>query len=418
MILMGFRGNIPDIFSIGIANALVIFGIAMEMFALQCYDGKIRKRVLYAMVSVAALFSLIFIFAYSDIGYIRILTAAVPLSFFSFLVTVSFIFYRHQSKFSQFIGILYLAYGGSHIVRAISAYNNPSYVFVESVNWIELTFLITSGIVLFLGAMGYLLLLNEAQEVNILNKNRKLNELNITKDKFFSIIAHDLRGPIGALNNMGKVLLDQHGQITEEDREQLINAVNESSGIALDLLNNLLYWAQSESGQLKVNATTFRPTDLLSRAALIFKESANLKHIKLKTPPRSQDVAYADMEMIDTVIRNLFSNAIKFTPENGEISAGFDKKNGAIEIWVKDNGVGMDETVLTNLFRLDSDYSTKGTNMESGSGLGLKLCKEFVEKNHGNIWVSSIPGEGSKFTFSLQTNPGNNGHSRVVESLV
>lgn len=416
LLLLGLRGNISDIVSISVGNSILIFGVGMELFALQCYDGMLRKNVFNGMISLAIAMCLAFFIWDTSQGYVRIILIAIPLAVFSLIVAISFIFYRSKSKFSKFIGILYLAYGIAHIFRALTAYINPNYTFIESSNWVEISFLITSAIVTFLGAMGFLLLLKEKQEMSILEANDQLNELNITKDKFFSIIAHDLRGPIGALNNMGQLLLDQHGQITDEDREELINAVNESSGIALDLLNNLLYWAQSESGQLKVNITKFRPTDLLSRAALIFREAANLKHIKINVPSRSSEIAYADMEMIDTVVRNLFSNAIKFTPENGEISAGFDMKEDGIQIWVKDSGVGMDKEVLAKLFRLDSDHSTKGTNMESGSGLGLKLCKEFVEKNHGDIWVTSEVGHGSKFCFTLHTTPNFNGHSKKTET--
>ena len=418
LITVSLRGQVSDFLSIGFANAIVFLAMAFEMYSFLSIDGKFRKNLAYAVFGGTFFICLLFLLNMYSPDSLRVIIAAIPGVIFSASTGLYLMFLAKDSKFSKLIGLFYLLLGLMYVARAISVWGDISFTFMVTSSWIESVFFMVNALIVVVGTIGFVLILKEQQEFKILENNNELNELNATKDKFFSIIAHDLRGPIGALNNMGKVLLDQHGEITNEDREELINAVIESSGIALDLLNNLLYWAQSESGNLKVNTTKFRPTDLLTRAALIFKEAANLKDIKLTVPRRSDTAAWADMEMIDTVVRNLFSNAIKFTPNHGEIKAGFEVKDDHIEMYVKDSGVGMTDDIQAKLFRLDSDYTTKGTNMESGSGLGLKLCKEFVEKNNGKIWVVSGPGKGSTFRFTLNRATNEPASSKIEKAVL
>ncbi len=401
--LIAARGYISDLFSLTLANPIAIFALGLEAYSFTVIDGKFKRRLLILMMLASSVFSVLFVLISSQPDNIRIIFGSIPGLTFTLFAAVHLLIFKRQYKLSKLVAAFYVLLGVAYVVRLVNATVDENIEFLMSSNWVEPMFFITNNLVLVVGSIGYVLIMKEGQEYEILEKNRNLNELNATKDKFFSIIAHDLRGPIGALNNMGKVLLDQHGELTNEDREDLISAVNESSGLALGLLNNLLYWAQSESGKLQVNITQFRPTDLLTRASLIFREAAHLKNITIEVPERSNETATADMEMIDTVIRNLFSNAVKFTPEHGRIVAGYRVISDELfEIFVKDSGVGMSPEVQSQLFKLDSNFTSRGTNQERGSGLGLKLCKEFVEKNGGIIGVSSKPGVGTTFKFTLR----------------
>lgn len=237
-------------------------------------------------------------------------------------------------------------------------------------------------------------------------KNTELEQINITKDKFFSIIAHDLRSPLSALIAFGQVLLERHKNIPADYREVLINNINESSKKTFNLLTNLLQWAKSESGRLSIKPTDLILHDIVLKNLLLQQEFFDAKNLELKNNIDDSLHVFADRNMLDTVVRNLLSNALKFTPESGLITINAKKTSDAIiEISICDTGVGMPETVLDKLFDTHSLYTTRGTNSEGGTGLGLKLCKEFIEKNGGQIWVESKVGEGTVFSFTLPEVP-------------
>ncbi len=228
-----------------------------------------------------------------------------------------------------------------------------------------------------------------------------LKELNATKDKFFSIIAHDLKGPFNSILGFSSIL-------NEKVRDRQYDGVAKYSGIiyqsasrAMDLLVNLLEWSRTQTGKIQYNPEYFDLLNLLIEVQALLRDSAKPKAITINiTGPGSISV-YADKPMISAVLRNLVSNSIKFTGTGGAILISIKEYEYKIEVSVLDNGIGIPKEEIDKLFRIDESFSTPGTENERGTGLGLILCKEFIDKHNGIIWAESGMEKGSKFCFTL-----------------
>ncbi len=228
-----------------------------------------------------------------------------------------------------------------------------------------------------------------------------LHELNTTKDKLFSIIGHDLINPFQALLGLAQLLHDHTLEITHEDRKKYCHLINLSAHNLHNLLQNLLQWTSVQTGKLKFEPVEFNLFTKAEETISLMKASAEKKGIILTNEVNKEILGNADPNLFSTILRNLISNAIKFTPSGGLIRIRSSEDENIAQIEVTDNGTGIPEHHLDKLFDLEKTFSTKGTSEEEGSGLGLILCKEFVEKNGGEIWVDSIPGQGSRFFFTL-----------------
>lgn len=229
----------------------------------------------------------------------------------------------------------------------------------------------------------------------------KLIELNAQKDKFFSIIAHDMRSPMSGILGFSNLLLDQVKQKDYEGIEKYAEIIQQSSQRTMDLLNSLLEWSFSESGRMKFNPENFEMVTLMDETILLFKDFATQKSVAITWELPHNVSVYADKAMISTVMRNLISNALKFSHPGGNIGISIEVKSGDVQVTVADQGVGMDQNSIDILFKLDKNFSTTGTNNEKGTGLGLVLCKTFLEKHGGKIWVESEFGKGCQFKFTL-----------------
>jgi PAS domain S-box-containing protein len=229
----------------------------------------------------------------------------------------------------------------------------------------------------------------------------RLHELNATKDKFFSIIAHDLKSPFNSILGFSELLVDQVQENNYEGIENYAKIIQKSSEQAMDLVTNLLEWSRTLTGRMEYNPEYVEIIDLINSVDDLLSPVAQNKSITiLKKLPRSVPV-YADKAMISTVLRNLVSNAIKFTNPGGQILILAEQKRNELKISVTDNGVGIKKEAIDKLFKIEESYSTIGTQNEKGTGLGLILCKEFVEKHGGKIWVESTLGQGSTFCFTI-----------------
>ena len=227
----------------------------------------------------------------------------------------------------------------------------------------------------------------------------ELIEINQTKDRLFSIIGHDLRGPIGAFQGLLRLFKD--GEIGQNEFMSFIPKLRHDIDHISFTLNNLLSW-----GQTQMNGATTQPSIIALESIVtdnihLLSEIAENKSIKLVCQLASNTMAWSDGNQIDIVIRNLISNALKFTPENGMVTITSREKQNHWQISIRDTGVGMDKETIEKLFVENSTMTTYGTNNEKGTGLGLSLCKEMVEKNEGTIWVESIPRKGSTFHFTV-----------------
>jgi PAS domain S-box-containing protein len=229
----------------------------------------------------------------------------------------------------------------------------------------------------------------------------KLIELNAAKDKFFSIIAHDLKTPFCSILGFSEQIREMVNEKKYEQIGELTNIIWQSSNRAVDLIMNLMTWALSQSGRIKFNPEYFEIDPIVNEVILLMKSSAEQKFITITNMFLSGIKVNADKAMISTVLRNLISNAIKFTQANGKITIISTLNNSEIIISISDSGVGIPKAKLDKLFITDEGHSTKGTQEEYGTGLGLILCKEFIDKNSGKIWAKSEVGIGSTFSFSL-----------------
>lgn len=236
----------------------------------------------------------------------------------------------------------------------------------------------------------------------ILKENAtSLRELNAAKDKFFSIIAHDLKSPFNSILGLSNMLAEQIQGKNTEGIEEYAGIIQKSSHNAMELLSNLLEWARSQTGKMDFTPEPFEIISLINSVIALLEESARQKSISIvKELPQSIYV-HADKAMISTILRNLISNAIKFTRLNGEITISINQQPENLQLTVCDNGIGIKKEAIPKLFRIDENVSTYGTQNETGTGLGLILCKEFIEKHGGKIWVESTPGVGSKFHFTI-----------------
>jgi ligand-binding sensor domain-containing protein/signal transduction histidine kinase len=241
----------------------------------------------------------------------------------------------------------------------------------------------------------------EEQSKLIVSKNQELNELNRTKDKLFSIIGHDLGNQFNIILGFLDVLVSDFKKLSAEKVESHLTNIYNSSKRAYDLLENLLTWARMQTKSIQYKPESFDARAKIADTIELFEGALTKKDIKIEVIANKKMLIYADLNMFLTVSRNLVSNAIKFTYEHGKIAIFLKRKEDFCEITVKDNGVGIAEEDIQKIFRIDSKHKTIGTKGEIGTGLGLILCKEFVEKHNGKIWVESVVGKGSQFIFTL-----------------
>jgi signal transduction histidine kinase len=232
-------------------------------------------------------------------------------------------------------------------------------------------------------------------------KEKQLAELNATKDRFFSIITHDLRTPFNGILGYSSLLMELIKEKDCEGIEKYTELIHQFSQKAMDLLSNLIEWSRSQTNSIKFNAVLIDLGKLIMGTVELMNYSAHQKSISIFLEIPKKASVFADKAMIETVLRNLISNAIKFTNQGGEIKVSVENMTTEWVISVADNGVGINEDNLKDIFRIDKSISTKGTQNETGTGLGLILCKEFIEEHNGRIWGESIVGKGSVFKFSL-----------------
>lgn len=242
-------------------------------------------------------------------------------------------------------------------------------------------------------------------EVLLKERESQLSRLNATKDKLFSIIAHDLRSPFNSIIGFAELLKKHTKDTATEETIMYIEHIHSSAKQTLILLENLLIWAKTQTGQIPFNPIAINLSMMIRYALDVSRPAANLKNITLLYREADEIEVIADMNMLNTVLRNLISNAIKFTHENGSIIISTNRGEDQVELRIADNGIGMSPEVLKGLFCIDTTKATSGTANEKGTGLGLVLCKELIEKQGGVIVASSETGKGSVFTITLPIAP-------------
>jgi PAS domain S-box-containing protein len=229
----------------------------------------------------------------------------------------------------------------------------------------------------------------------------KLQEINDSKDKLFAMIAHDLRSPFTGFLGLSELLSSESDTISKDELKRISSNLHKSAVATFNLINDLLLWARSQSGSIPLHQEKLDIYELVYNNIYLLSKTAELKNINIETTCKKGLDAFVDRNMIMTVIRNLLDNAIKFSKPDSKIILKCEDNNDNYTIMIQDFGAGIDKERQDKLFKLGQQSSTRGTSGEKGTGLGLNICKEFVEKNNGNIWVESEPGKGSTFFFTV-----------------
>jgi len=239
-------------------------------------------------------------------------------------------------------------------------------------------------------------------EEEIKKRNEELSKINAEKDKFFSIIAHDLKSPFLGFLGLTQIMAEDISSFSADELTKLAVEMNQNANNLFTLLKNLLEWAQMQNGSMSFEPKEISLSDMIAKNVATVEERSEQKGILIINKVIEPITACVDGNMINSVLLNLLSNAVKFTRRDGTITIQTSKiKEDEIEISVKDPGVGMPKSIVEKLFKVGEKIGSKGTEGELSTGLGLLLCKEFVEKNGGTIWAESVEGKGSTFYFTV-----------------
>jgi len=242
----------------------------------------------------------------------------------------------------------------------------------------------------------------EVHQIELEMQNEELVRLNAEKDKFFSILAHDLRSPLSSFLGLTKIFSEEHSEMKQEEVQELANSLRESAKSVYHLLENLLEWSQMQRGFIEFKPVRVLLNDIIRKSIGSLSDLAKQKNQEVQLQLSGNPFVRVDLPMLESTLRNLLSNALKFSFRGGQITLSTNViQDKSVKIAITDNGLGMNAGLISRLFTLDGRTGRSGTEGEPSTGLGLLLCKEFVEKNQGEIHVISEKNKGSIFTFTL-----------------
>jgi len=394
LIMLSLREGVPKPIGIILNTTIILFIIFYEVYCISFierkFDSKHFKRYILIPVFLSVALSFFSTSSASDRIAAASLSVAIMYSFTAYILLTE----KGKTKIQNLTGYIFTLVSLSLIIRAFGAIYGVG-VEMSSINYMLILPLL---FFLILNLIIPLLLIFILKEKD----NQKLSELNKSKDKFFSIIAHDLRGPFGGLQQIGELLWLNN--ISDEKREKLTEVLYENSKNTFNLLDNLLKWANANAGLIVYKPSQLNLHKIVLNNVRLFNSQIRFKNLVLSCKFDKDIFIYADFDMIDTVIRNIISNAIKYTPDGGKIEIILDKidiTNNTCTIAIVDNGIGMAKDSHLIVFETDATVSTLGTNEEKGTGLGLKLCNEFLTINKGAIWIESNENKGTSVFISL-----------------
>lgn len=403
------RGQLPPELSIHGSHLLLMTGCALRTFAIISYDSKFRAKTFWGFgVAVLVFGGLILIYANNNF-YLTVIQTIASVLFYG---AGALILFRRKEKYNflYLLAAAQLLFSVFQIFRLFAIYQTGAdYNFYHTAQIDAKVYIMVSSLFLNIPNLGILLLMLEINAKTIEEKNKIIDDerqqleiANQTKDKFFSIIAHDLRGPISSMMSMLELINENHKVRIPPSLQDPLNALTTTSQQTFTLLENLLTWSRSQSGQIEYNPTTCNLEEVIRDNIGLIQARIQEKNIKLLNQVDNNITFWADRVMIDTIIRNLLSNAVKYTHNEGSITIGSKKGEHNVEISIGDTGIGIKPDSLEKLFRIDvQNVSSPGTNGENGTGLGLILCQELVTKLKGKITVTSAVNKGSVFTITL-----------------
>ncbi|MHB1106412.1 MAG: sensor histidine kinase [Lutibacter sp.] len=401
LMMLSLREGLPKPIGIIINTTVILFVVFYEIYCIafieRKFDSKHFKRFLLIPLFLSIILSFFSTASVSNRMSVVSLSAAIIYAFIAYTLLTE----KGKTKIQHITGYLLVLISFVLLMRSLGAFLGVG-IEMTSTKYMLIIPLAIFLILNFIIPLLLLFILKEIDNKIIENDNVKLLELNKNKDKFFSIIAHDLRGPLGSLQQIGELLW--LNKISEEKREKLTDALYQNSKNTFSLLDNLLKWANANSGLIVYKPSKISLHKIVLNNIRLFNAQVRLKNLELRCNFEQELFVYADFDMIDTVIRNLISNAIKFTPNGGKIEIILDKidiTNNTCTIAIVDNGIGINLDSQLKVFEIDTLISTLGTDKEIGTGLGLKLCKEFLTINKGTIWIENNQNNGTSVFVSL-----------------
>ncbi|MFA9188928.1 HAMP domain-containing sensor histidine kinase [Flavobacterium sp. FBOR7N2.3] len=394
-IFLFLRNVIPDFISINIANMIVFSACCFETIAILTLLKSKSNKAYRLQIKITIVAMLVFNIAtvLNSTINTRVLIASLGLFAIYLPPTISYFSEKGHNFFRISYGICYAAFEVLIVIRVVFNYLNPqkdffSYTIFDSLYNIAL-FLLS-----LISTVGFLLLVKEKQDL-------KIQKLLKDRNQFFSIIAHDLRGPLGASVGLSEILAENIEECSHEEIKEITEMLHQSNKNSYKLLENLLDWSQVQTGMIEYNPKKVALSELIKENIELNKNAALNKNIALSFESTEFIEVEADKNMIDTIVRNLLTNAIKFTNKNGEIKVKMYKESKKAVVSITDSGIGIPDDIKEKLFKTNGKVTQKGTEDELGTGLGLLLCSEFVKKHKGEIWAESEPGKGSTFKFTL-----------------
>jgi signal transduction histidine kinase len=377
------------------ANILLVFAIYFDLYAI-VFANKTFNYLLFKYYSIVPFIcSIVLVATIAFSTCIQIVIMSFIIALLYVLGGLFLLLKYHHTKMQYLASFLCFALGFAFIFKTFWALLQDQALVVAQVGNMQLISHLFLLVASFTFPLILLLILNEKQE-------QQLKTINKNKTAFLSIIAHDLKGPLGTYNKLIELLLANHNTMEAKKRETFLITIYNSSKEMFNLLENLLHWTRSELGTSIAKPEIHPLKNLIKPAVLLMKNSLEIKKLTLISNYNETQNVYCDYHMIMTVIRNLLANAIKFTPTNGTITI-YSKviANTFIEITIEDTGIGITEEKLSTIFDLNFEANINGTNNETGTGLGLKLAKEYIQKNNGKIGIRSKIGNGTSVWIQL-----------------
>lgn len=401
-----FENSSSFLIHVFFSHTLLLVGCAYEAWAILFILGRLVSRKMHLLITLLVITVCILsaiinpLYSQTVIFLIHAVFYFIP-AWFIFEIDL-------KSLLKSFLGICYLLLTILYMLHAIQIASGFKFIFFISGNTLFHLMPIATFCMVLISGFSMLLLAIEKSNLELLKskadiqqKNDELLNLSASKDRFFSIVAHDLKSPFQGLIGYSQLLCTDYDSLPDEERLELSKGIHELSLSTYKLLSNLLEWSSLQTGMMSYSPAEFQLDKELSSTVSLFKHSALNKNISLEYSFDRSICITADRNMLATIVRNLISNSIKFTNKGGKISIGVKENQDFIEIEVSDTGVGMEKEKIENLFKIGQKVSTKGTANEEGTGLGLLLCKTMVEKQNGTIWVESHPEMGTTFHFTL-----------------
>ncbi|MFZ2282551.1 MAG: HAMP domain-containing sensor histidine kinase [Lutibacter sp.] len=396
LIMLSLREGAPNQLGIIINTTINLFIVFYEIYCISFIERKFDSKHFKRFLLIPVFFSIALSFFSGATVSERMTAVSLSVSIIYAFIAYILLTEKGKTKIQFLTGFILALASLALLMRSLGAFFEVG-MEVTSTNYMLILPLI---FFLILNLVIPLLLIFILKEKD----NLKLTELNKSKDKFFSIIAHDLRGPFGGLQQIGELLWLNKNKISDEKREKLTQALYQNSKNTFNLLDNLLKWASANAGLIIYEPSQLNLHKIVLNNINLFNSQIKLKNLTLRCNFDGELFVYADSDMIDTVIRNIISNAIKFTPNGGKIEINLvkvDKIKNTCTIAIVDTGIGMAKDSQLNVFEIDATMSTLGTDNENGTGLGLKLCKEFLTINKGTIWIETNENRGTAVFISL-----------------